>query len=193
MKTMKTIEGVSRTRSIEVTESRTQKTEKRARPPSRRSSRMRREDSSRMKSVKTQHDDGTIKTVNIKQLSRVLAVEPVLTMQSVKLKEIKGIEELKAVGTQEDEIITLTRLDDDPTIIQQPPNRYEKAASDKQMVVDPERVEKRGNIDNMYTKLKTQFIDQLREIELPSDREMPEKQQDASRSRRKAKCATVWS
>ncbi|KAK5978753.1 hypothetical protein GCK32_006887 [Trichostrongylus colubriformis] len=115
--------------SIDVSESRTQLTEKRVRPLSRRSSRMRREESSKMKSVMTQRDDATLKSLNIRQQSRVVAVEPTLTMQAVKdreikqrqvkpneikLREIKDIEELmKLAGTQEEEIITLTRLDED--------------------------------------------------------------------------------
>ncbi|KAK6047911.1 hypothetical protein COOONC_14583 [Cooperia oncophora] len=64
-----------------------------------------------------------------------------------------------------------------PSVVQRAPNRYEKLAGEKQMVVQPDLVEKRGNIDNMYMRVKRQFIDQLREAELPSDRETPEKAQ----------------
>lgn len=38
-----------------------------------------------------------------------------------------------------------------PTIVQGPPNRYEADAGQKKMVVDPALVNKRGNIDKIYT------------------------------------------
>ncbi|XGW18705.1 hypothetical protein V3C99_002923 [Haemonchus contortus] len=144
---------------------------------------MRREETSRKKMTTTQGNNATINTVNIKKQTATVAVAPGVTIQTVKEKEIKGVDEFtaKEVATQvDDDIMTLTKIDDEPSVVQRQPNQYEKLAGEKHMVVDPILVMKRGNIDNMYMKMKKQFIEQLREAELPSDREPPEKPQPKS-------------
>ncbi|VDO65325.1 unnamed protein product [Haemonchus placei] len=141
---------------IDVRECQTQVTERetpKTSPSPRRSTRMRREETSRKKMTTTQGCNATINTVNIKKQTATVAVAPGVTIQTVKEKEIKGVDEFtaKEVATQvDDDIMTLTKIDDEPSVVQRQPNQYEKLAGEKHMVVDPILVMKRGNIDNMY-------------------------------------------
>ncbi|WKX99902.1 hypothetical protein Q1695_014629 [Nippostrongylus brasiliensis] len=120
------------------------------------------------KTVNTQRDDTTVESRKRRNRMKTSAEDP--TMNSTISQSIKAVVDLKQ-PTQEDEIVTVEKLDEEPTIKQTPANQYEKTAAQKRMVIDPNLVTKRGNIDNMYTKVKSQFIGQLRETELPSDRE----------------------
>ncbi|KAK6741876.1 hypothetical protein RB195_009629 [Necator americanus] len=74
--------------------------------------------------------------------------------------------------TQEEEIITVTNLEQEPGVAQASPNQYEADAGHKKMVVDPGLVMRRGNIDDIYQRVRTHFVDQMREVELPSDRDL---------------------
>ncbi|EYC12559.1 hypothetical protein Y032_0046g1301 [Ancylostoma ceylanicum] len=142
--------------------SKTQATDRKAQIRNRKSGKKRMDDKSR--EARNQHDDGTHKNTKAPPGDKPKA-PPIEAQTARSLPQIKGVK-----TAQDEEMPTVARLDEEPTIVQGPPNRYEADAGQKKMVVDPVLVNKRGNIDKIYTKVRPHFVNQLREAELPSDR-----------------------
>ncbi|KAL6727816.1 hypothetical protein Aduo_009659 [Ancylostoma duodenale] len=138
--------------------------ERKRKTGSRKSGKRRKDDKS--KEARNQHNDGTQKGTKAPSGDKLKA-PPMEVQAAQSLPQIKGLK-----TTQDDEVHTVAKLDEEPTIVQGPPNRYEADAGQRKMVVDPVLVHKRGNIDRIYTKVKPHFVDQLREAELPSDRDV---------------------